>query len=439
MTRNLSPAFIDRSAWPTPPDARPGRARDKEHRLMSSRGYRLVAAILALGIGSSAAGRDDTWHLTGRGGGTDLGETPVVVAIKTPIPDGVYALETGTPGDSIAVTVFRDGDRRWLATILPSVPAAKPFSYTLKNQPVAHSTDPRGIRLRPDGRNLFVMLDEKLLSAYRTDIGNKPIFFPIIGPSGEPFTRAFPMERIPGEDNDHPHQRSCWFTFGNVDGVDFWSEGEGTGKIRETDRKLVVEGPVLGRLWTRNDWIAPGDRKICEDRRTVTFYRTKGSRIIDFEIEVDATAGPVTFRDTKEGMFGLRVASSMDVKKKTGGRITNADGLTDDKAWGQPSPWVDYVGPVHGKIVGIAILNHPQSFRYPTTWHVRDYGLFAANPFGWHDFNKKNDKADYTVPGGQSIRFGYRVILHEGDTATNGLPGLFQAYAKPPAIEVRAD
>ena len=78
----------------------------------------------------------------------------------------------------------------------------------------------------------------------------------------------------------------------------------------------------------------------------------------------------------------------MDVKNKTGGRITNAEGLTDLKAWGQPSPWVDYVGPVHGKTVGIAILNHPRSFRYPTTWHVRDYGLFAANPFGWHDFNK---------------------------------------------------
>jgi Methane oxygenase PmoA len=406
---------------------------------MSPRGYRLVAAILALGLGASAAGRDETWHLTGRGGDTDLGETPVVVEIKTPLPDGSYSLLAGTSNNAIAATVFRDGDRRWLATVLPGVSANMPFSYALKNQPTANSSDLRGIRLRPDGRNLLVMLDDKLLTAYRIDFRNKPIFFPLIGPTGESFTRAYPMETVPGEDNDHPHQQSCWFTFGKVNGVDFWSEGEGTGKIREVDRNLVVEGPVLGRLRTRNDWIAPGSRKFCEDRRTVTFYRTKGSRIIDFEIEVVASDGPVTFQDTKEGMFGLRLASSMDVKHKTGGRITNADGLTDLKAWGKASPWVDYIGPVHGKTVGIAILNHPRSFRYPTTWHVRDYGLFAANPFGSHDFNKQSPAGDYTIPAGQSIRFGYRVILHEGDTSSNGLPGLFRAYANPPVIEVRAD
>ncbi len=406
---------------------------------MFPRGRLLVAVILGLGLGSSAAGRDQTWHLSGIGGDTDLGETPVVVEIRTPVPEGRYSLEAGTPGDAIAASVFRDGGRLWLATIFPRVPAAKPFSYTLKAQQAANPPDSHGIHLRPDGRNLRVMFDEKLLSAYRIDVGNKPIFFPIIGPSGEPYTRAFPMEKVPGEDNDHPHQQSCWFTFGKVNGVDFWSEGPGTGKIREIDRKIVVEGPVLGRLWTRNEWIAPGDRKFCEDRRTVTFYRTRGARIIDFEIQVDATDSPVTFGDTKEGMFGLRVASSMDVKRKTGGRITNAEGLTDLKAWGQPSPWVDYVGPVAGKTVGIAILNHPRSFRFPTTWHVRDYGLFAANPFGWHDFNKQSQKGDHTVPAGQSMRFGYRVVLHEGDTASNALPAHFRAYDQPPLIEVRAD
>jgi hypothetical protein len=283
-----------------------------------------------------------------------------------------------------------------------------------------------------------VTLDDHPLTEYRIDVGNKPFFFPIIGPTGESFTRAYPMETVPGEDRDHPHQRSFWFTHGNVNGVDFWSETKDAGTIREMARRVVVEGPAIGRLWTRNAWLAPGDRKVCEDERTVTFYHTRGPRIIDFEITIHATDGPVTFGDTKEGMFGLRVASSMDVKKKTGGRITNAEGVTDLKAWGQASPWVDYVGPVRDKTVGIAILNHPGSFRYPTTWHVRDYGLFAANPFGWHDFGR-SERGDYTIPAGQSIRFGYRVILHEGDTASIGMPALFRAYAEPPAVEIRTE
>jgi len=137
-------------------------------------------------------------------------------------------------------------------------------------------------------------------------------------------------------------------------------------------------------------------------------------------------------------MFGVRVASSMDVKAKKGGKITNAEGVTDLDAWGKASPWVDYIGPVAGKTVGVAILNHPGSFRYPTTWHVRDYGLFAANPFGWHDFGRK-EAGTYTVPAGQSIRFGYRVILHEGDTASARLPDAFRGYAEPPTVDVRGE
>jgi methane monooxygenase PmoA-like len=167
-------------------------------------------------------------------------------------------------------------------------------------------------------------------------------------------------------------------------------------------------------------------------------FNTKAARVLDFDITIKATAGPVTFGDTKEGMFGLRVASSMDVNRKKGGKITNAEGITDDAAWGKASPWVDYTGPVGGETVGIAILNHPDSFRYPTTWHVRTYGLFAANPFGWHDFGR-SEKGDYTIPDGERISFRYRVIFHKGDTASADIDASFKTYAKPPSVVVRAD
>jgi hypothetical protein len=431
---------------------------DKEHEAMSSRGYFIGAAILTLGLLCPDAPAQ-SWQLRGRGGQLDLGETPIVVSIKVPVPAGAYSLSGANLGESIPAVVFSDGQRHMLAAILPRVPAREPFALTMKPQVPADTRANVGIRIRDHGpdvepspgspaqrneandrklRNLLVTIDEHLFTEYRIDVGHKPFFFPLIGPTGDSFTRAYPLENVPGEDRDHPHQRSFWFTHGNVNGVDFWSETKDAGTIRETVRRIVVEGPVLARLWTRNAWLAPDGRKVCEDERTATFYRTKDSRIVDFDVTIHATDGPVTFGDTKEGMFGLRVASSMDAKKKGGGRITNANGLTDLKAWGQPSPWVDYVGPVQGKTVGIAILDHPESFRYPTTWHVRDYGLFAANPFGWHDFGRP-DKGDYTVRAGQLMKFRYRVILHEGDTATIGMPALFQGYAEPPAVELEAD
>jgi hypothetical protein len=245
------------------------------------------------------------------------------------------------------------------------------------------------------------------------------------------------MEKIAGEDFDHPHQRSFWFTHGKVNGVDFWSEQASHGVIRETTRTTVLSGPVLGRLRTTDDWLGPDGRKVCEDERVLTISRAGTTRILDFEITIKATAGPVTFGDTKEGMFGVRVASSMDVDRKLGGRITNAEGLNDARAWGKASPWVDYTGPVQSKTVGITIMNHPRSFRYPTTWHVRTYGLFAANPFGWHDFGL-GKTGEYKLDAGQELWFGYRVILHEGQTDPSRIAEAFEDYKDPPRVEVSA-
>ena len=101
--------------------------------------------------------------------------------------------------------------------------------------------------------------------------------------------------------------------------------------------------------------------------RTVTFYRTQGVRIIDFEIAIEATAGPSPSATPRKGCSGCgwRRIDGREQDDKKGGKITNAEGLTDDPAWGKASPWVDYVGPVKDQTVGIAILNHPSSFRFP--------------------------------------------------------------------------
>jgi hypothetical protein len=402
---------------------------------------RIVATIVALGLVLVLAispARAQDWQLTVRGSEQDLGETPIVVGVKTTIPVGLYVLKTVSQRELPMAQIFQEGDRHVLATVLPTIAARQVATYALKPLPVGDPGTNAGIAFRSKGSNVVVEWNQRLLTEYHVDAGHKPFFFPMIGPTGESYTRAYPMESIAGEDRDHPHQRSCWFTYGNVNGIDFWAEAKESGRIRESARQMVVEGPVIGRMRTRDEWLAPNGRKVLDDERLVTFYNTKTSRIIDFEIKLEATRGPVTLNDTKEGMFGLRVASSMDVAKKTGGKITNAEGLTDEKAWGQASPWVDYVGPVNHKTVGIAVLNHPDSFRYPTAWHVRTYGLFAANPFGWHDFGKPV-KGDYTLPAGQAISFRYRVVLHEGETKSVGLPQLFHVYATPLTVELKGD
>jgi hypothetical protein len=396
----------------------------------------IVALGFALGVMIGAA-RAEGWRLTVRGGEHALAETPIIAGVKTTVPVGLYVLvKPVEEHESLAAQVFQEGDRRFLAAVLPTLAAREVAAYALKRLPEPDPGATVGISFRPNGPNVIVECDKRLLTEYHVDQGFKPFFFPLIGPTGESHTRAYPMLPVDGEDRDHPHQRSCWFTHGNVNDIDFWAESQASGKIRETARQMIAVGPALGRMRTSDEWIAPDGRKVVDDERLVTFYNTRKSRIIDFDFKLTATHGPVTFKDTKEGMFGLRVASSMDVNKKSGGKITNAEGLTDDKAWGQASPWVDYVGPVKDKTLGIAVFNRPDSFRYPTTWHVRTYGLFAANPFGWHDFGMPL-RGDYTLPAGQAISFHYRVILHEGETNPSGLVQLFQAYSTPPVVELK--
>jgi hypothetical protein len=368
-----------------------------------------------------------------------LGETPIVAECRRWRPDlpDQYTLTSIDGKVSVPANVFQDGDKTYLATVLEKVPAKGPLLFRLDEKPTSGAQG-KGVELIPHGKRIEVRVDGKLVTEYIPDDGPKPYYFPVVGPSGAAMTRSFPMKKVEGEKLDHPHHRSLWFTHGSVNKVDFWSEAAGHGRIVETGRSIVAQGGGVGVLRTTDDWVGPDGKKVCEDEREVRVFATKKARVLDFDVTIKATNGPVTFGDTKEGMFGVRVASSMDVDAKKGGKITNAEGLTDAAVWGKPSRWVDYTGPVDGETVGIAILNHPASFRHPTTWHVRTYGLFAANPFGWHDFGIETS-GEHTIPAGESIHFGYRVILHRGDTASADLPAAYAAYAKPPTVEVKPE
>ncbi len=396
------------------------------------RGFSMVA--LAIVAWSAVASAAPTWTVTIKGGESSTLEVIVSTDLSIPIPPGAYSLTLQGGGNPLPAQVITDNGQTSLTVIVPSSLTGTALTGTLA--PIAPTKT--GVEIFPDGKNLSVTVGGQPLTTYLIDAGPKPYYFPLYGPTGALYTRSFPMKDIEGEKRDHPHQRSFWFTHGKVNNIDFWSEVPNHGNIRETRRYAVVSGPALGLIRTADDWLGPDGSTILTDERTVRFYATKTSRVIDFDIVLAATVGDVTFGDTKEGMLGVRVPTSMDVSSKKGGKITNSEGQIDLKAWGQPAPWVDYTGPVDGKTVGIAILNGPGSFRYPTTWHVRDYGLFAANPFGYKDFGRK-ESGDYTIPKGESIGFRYRLILHEGETEKAGIRNAYTTYAKPPQVTVKAD
>jgi hypothetical protein len=287
--------------------------------------------------------------------------------------------------------------------------------------------------LEKSNDGVTVKLDGKLFTQYLTKSGAKPILWPVVGPYGNEVTRAYPMvaDGKPGEKKDHHHHRSFWFTHGDVNGISFWHENAEHGNIVHREFLKVAEGRQAV-ISTVNDWNGPDGKKICEDIRTFTFGSDGDTRWIDVDIRVVASEGDLKFGDTKEGSFGIRVAGTMKETAGEGGRLVNDKGQTSAAAWGKPAAWVDYHGPVEGNKVGVAILNHPSSFRYPTHWHVRTYGLFAANPFGLHDFSGRKKEVDgsHTMKKGESFDLHYRVLIHKGDEKAGKVAEHFERYAK---------
>ena len=184
------------------------------------------------------------------------------------------------------------------------------------------------------------------------------------------------------------------------------------------DKFLKIEsGKDVGITQSQNKYIAPDGTVICTDTRTHKFYNRADEKMMDLEITFHASEGQVVLGDTKEGSMAIRLAPTMRLKGSVGqGHIINSEGDKDGDAWGKRAAWCDYYGPVKSDIVGVAIFDHPQNPKHPTWWHVRDYGLFAANPFGVSDFERKpRGTGDITIPAGESLTFRYRIYIHKGD------------------------
>ena len=292
-------------------------------------------------------------------------------------------------------------------------------------------------RLSKDGKKVAVTVDGKPFAEYLTKSGPKPIIWPIIGPTGKRMTREYPMaNKGKHEAEDHIHHRSMWFTHGNVNGINFWAEydpnnlPENAGEIKH--REFVkIESGKTATIVARNDWRKMIDgTKVCEDETTITFGADADARWIDYDITVKACDKPVAFADNKEGCFGIRTAAPLKPDAKMGGVLLNSKGQKNDNAWGKAAEWVDYSGKLDGEKLGISMMNHPSSFRYPTHWHARTYGLCSANPFGLSYFVGEGANGAYTIPVGGSMTLRYRVLFHKGDAKEAKVDEAFKAYSQ---------
>ncbi len=296
----------------------------------------------------------------------------------------------------------------------------------------AHAVE-QGVQITQLTNRLRVEINGRLFTEYVFKDVPKPFLYPIIGPGDAGMTRNYPMQETENEDHDHPHHRSLWFAHGDMNGHDFWTERGNSGKTIHEKFLEVKSGKASGVIRSQNKWVAKDGTIVGTDDRTIRISGNAKQQIIDFDITLHASNGELKMGDTKEGTMAIRVAETMRLSqgkdKKGDGHIVNSEGVRDGATWGKRAEWCDYFGPVNGKIVGVAMFDHPKNPQYPTWWHVRDYGLFAANPYGAHDFEKKpKGSGDFAIPAGKSVTYRYRLVFHEGDEKQAGIAKLFKKY-----------
>lgn len=297
-------------------------------------------------------------------------------------------------------------------------------------------------------KSVDVMIGGKLFTSYMwPDTIYKPILYPVLTAMGTPVTRGYPIHPRPGERTDHRHQVGIWLNYGNINGYDFW--GNGTEEIRQvklgTVKQLSIDSAIDGNgegvLKVSASWVADSGKELLREKTTYHFIADSTTRIIDRITTLTATGGRVDFPDTKEGSLGMRVARQLEMPSDEAitlldaqgvpttvkamsnegvtGNYRSSEGITGINVWGTRARWMDLYGNIDNEKISVVICDHPGNLSYPTYWHARGYGLFAANPFGVKDFTKGKDTLNYSIAPGKSLTLRYRFIISSGQFLTD--------------------
>ena len=307
-----------------------------------------------------------------------------------------------------------------------------------------------------------VMVEGRLFTSYwYTDkISNmkKPVLYPIISADGETITRGFPLQPRAGERIDHPHHIGCWFNYGDVNGIDFWGYSDATpakqrekmGVIRHREIKKAESG-APGILEVTMDWLKADNSVLLKESTRFLFFAEPSSRTIDRITTLTAQQDTVTFNDTKEGMYAIRVNRALEhpsdqpvllsdahgqktevpVLDNTGvtGEYLSSEGVKGLDTWGTRAKWMELSGVIDGKKEAVVILDHPSNPGYPAYWHSRGYGLFSVNPLGVRTFTEGKKAMDLTLKPGESVTFKYRIVVKSGPATSEEIEKWSQAFA----------
>lgn len=268
------------------------------------------------------------------------------------------------------------------------------------------------------GRQYAFEVDGVEVARYHYDASyHRPFVFPLIGPAGRPLTRL----THPHDPDGHGHHLSIWVSHQNVNGADFWVNGD--ARILHEAIEKIEDGMDSASLTVRNRWAdGEGETLLIERRKMTLRPLPDGERYLDVSIDLTPAAGPVTFGKTAFGFFAVRVAKTMSVNDG-GGTLRNSEGAEGEKdIFWKPARWVDYIGRVTEDTEnGLALFDHPSNPRFPMRYHVRGDGWMGASFC---------NEEPYELAQGETLTLHYRLYAHGPDVSSTALDARWNQWAR---------
>lgn len=338
------------------------------------------------------------------------------------------------------------------------------FSFLLVGQCFAQNKKDRiQLNIKDKEQKIDVLVDGKLFTSYfypSDSILKKPVLFPILTSKGTTITRGYPFATRAGERVDHPHHVGMWLNYESVNGFDFWNNSTAIkdrtkyGTIKHTGIVQTNGGYNTANLTVKADWIdTDGKGKtLLKETTKYVFHANGNQRIIDRITTLTAQNEEVMFKDVKDGFFAIRVArelehpsdkpdifvdangieTKVDKLDNTGitGNYHSSEGIEGENVWSTRGKWTNLSGKIKNEDISIAIIDHPSNVSYPTFWHARGYGLFAANPLGEKVFSKEKRELNFKLVPNQSVTFRYRTVVTSGKVSDETLNKLAADFSK---------
>lgn len=329
-------------------------------------------------------------------------------------------------------------------------------------QLIQAQTKPAGFAIvpQPAKKRIDIFYNNQLMTSYcYYDTVMKPFLFPLNTVDGITVTRGYPLQPVAGERTDHPHHTGLWMNYESVNGLDFWNNSTAIAADKKQNYGTILHDKVVlqkaekdkATLSVSAKWIRP-DGHVLLNEKTAYVFSVNGYRFfIDRSTTLTANDTTVVFKDVKDGFLGIRVARVLEMPSKepgvfvdahgnqtkvpvdnngVTGLYTNSDGVKGDSVWSTKGPWCMLTGVKDGKDITIAIFDHPSNVGYPTYWHARGYGLFAANPLGRKVFSNGKEELNYSLKPGASMAFHYKVLVQSGKGTSEDMNAISKEFAK---------